>query len=173
MKRIIFFSLLAAAVFLTPTLLDSDALAGGSKGLKVFLTINTNLVSQPVEIDTYQFDQFVSTHHGYMDNGMTQIEIDYEKGEIVNGEFEVCVYPSQVDMDRCANGYDSKAKEPVYVSIDLFGSNSPQPVDQPRGQENSQSQSSANNNENENNNALSQSQETTIYICNDGKCQVK
>lgn len=34
----------------------------------------------------------------------------------------------------------------------------------------SQAQSSNNENNNENNNALSQSQNTNIYICNEGKC---
>lgn len=169
MKKIIVFSFVAAAVFLAPTLLATDVLAGGSKGLRVFLTVNTNLASQPIGIDTYQFDRFIATHDSYLDSGGTQIELNYEKGEIVNGEFEICVYPSMVDMEKCANGYDSEAREPVYVTIDLYGSNSPQPIDQ--GDDQSQSQSSSNENNNENNNAQSQSQETTIIICNDGKCK--
>ena len=160
MKRIIFFSLLAAAVVLAPTLLASDALAGGSKGLRVFLTINTNLVSQPVEIDTYQFDQFVAMHNSYIDNGITEIELNYEPGEVVNEEFELCAYPMNTELEQCAFGYNTEEKEPVYVTVDVYGSYAPQPVDQ------------QNQNENQNNNANGQSQEqkTQIYICNDGKC---
>ena len=157
--------MLAAALVLAPTLLATEVQAGG-KGLRVFLTINTNLVSQPVEIDTYQFDQFLVTHQSYMDNGETQIEINYEPGEVVNGEFKLCAYAMEADMERCVWGYDSEAKEPVYFNVDFYGSYS-QPVENNRG--NSQSQSSANNNEN--NNAQSQSQETTIIICNNGKCE--
>jgi hypothetical protein len=168
MKRIIFFSLLAAATILALTLLATDEVqAGGSKGLRVFLTVDTNLAGQPVEIDTYQFEQFIVTHESYMDNGITEIELNYNKGEVVNGEFELCVYAMTANMEKCAFGYDGEEKAPVYVTVDLYGSFAPQPIENNQG--NSQSQASSNNNEN--NNALSQSQETKIYIRNDGECK--
>jgi hypothetical protein len=75
-------------------------------------------------------------------------------------------------MENYAFGYDSEAKELVYVQVDLLGSYAPQPINNNNGNnDQSQAQSSSNENNNENNNALSQSQETTIIICNDGKCK--
>ncbi len=169
MKKIIIFSLVAAAVFLAPTFLSTDALAGGSKDLKVFLTVNTNLAGQPIEIDTYQFDQFLVTHDSYMDNGVTEIELNYNPGEVVNGEFELCVYAMTANMEKCSFAYDNEAKEPVYVTVDLYGSFTPQPIENDQGY--SQSQVSSSENNNENSNAQSQSVENNIYICNDGECK--
>lgn len=113
------------------------------KGLKVYLTVNSNLAGQTVEIDTFQFDKWVQTHDSYVDNGYTEFELNYPNDVVVNGEFEVCVYAVSADIESCGFGYDSPAKEPVYMSIELLGSNmlESQPVDQ---QAQSQSQSSNN-----------------------------
>ena len=133
------------------------------------LTINTNLIDQPVAIDTYQFDEFVVGYDSYMNNGATEHELNYLKGEIVNGEFMICVNAVDTGLEQCAWGYDGPEKKPEYVTVDLYSNGTPQPLN--NGNSQSQSQSSSNNNENENNNVQSQSQETTIIICNDGKCK--
>ena len=151
-------------------LMTTDVFGSGAKGLKVYLTVNTNLAGQPVEIYTSQFGENVEIHDSYMDNGYTEFELLYDRGMVVNGEFKICVYAVNADIEECTYGYDSEAKKPEYVSVDLFGSNmpsQPQPVEQPPQQDQSQSQSS----NNENNNANSQSQTTNIYICNDGECK--
>ena len=135
------------------------------KGLRVFLTTNTNLAGQEVEIITNQFGERVQTHNGYMNNGQTEFELKYDKGTIVNGEFKVCVHATLADIEECKYGYDSREKKQEYISINIYETNLPQP--QPEEQQaQAQSQSSNNNNEN----SLSQSQATTIYICKEGGC---
>ena len=92
----------------------------------------------------------------------------YHKGSIENGNFEICV--AVTGLQSCGSGYDGPEKEPVYVRVSLQGAvGDPTPMILDNG--NSQAQSSSNNNEN--NNALSQSQETKIYICNDKGCNVQ
>jgi hypothetical protein len=113
-----------------------------AKGLKVFLTVNTNLGSQPANIETYQHGNKVYSHGWSIGAGTTTLR-------------------------SCGTGYNSEANKPEYVSVSLFGSTQPPQQLQQQGPSQSQSQSS----NNENNNALSQSQETTIIICNDGKCK--
>jgi hypothetical protein len=142
----------------------TDIFASG-KGLRVFLSVNTNLAAQDVKIITTQYDQRIQTNDGYMNNGYTQFELEYDKGMVENGEFKVCVHAPNGGIQECTTGYNSKASRPEYLSVDLLGSNMPQ-QQQPQGQ--SQAQSS--NNENTNDNALNQSQETTIYICKENGC---
>jgi hypothetical protein len=90
--------------------------------------------------------------------------LNYQEDQVDNGEFLICVTLND-GPEGCGNGYDGKEKklENVYVNIHrmqvLLGNEG-----------NSQSQSQSSNNQNENNNALSQSQDTTIYICGEKGC---
>ena len=95
----------------------------------------------------------------------TEITLNYQKDQIDAGEFQICVRLND-GAQGCGNEYDSEAKRPEYVTVNIYSSNTPSPVEGP-----SQSQSSSNNNNNENENSLSQSQATTIIICNDRKCK--
>lgn len=133
------------------------------KGLKVFVTINTNLVSQPVYLDTFQFGQFVGSFDSYMNNGASETVIQFENGEMQTGDFEICAIADE-GMKQCATGYNGEEKEPEYMTIGIYSNNTPQPV------YGNQPQSQAQSSNNENNNALSQSQGTTIYICKEGGC---
>ena len=90
---------------------------------------------------------------------------------VVNGEFKICVYAVNADIEGCAYGYDSEAKKPEYVAVDLFRSN--MPPSQPVQQEQSQAQSQSSNNENNNANSNTQSQTTQIIICQQEKCEVQ
>ena len=133
-----------------------------SKGLKVDLTVETNLQSQPARIETYQFGSIIGVNSDYINTGTTNIRLQYPSGLIENGEsFQIRVIAQTDNLYADGNGYNSEAKKPEHVSVSLFG-NSQQHVGD------SQAQSSSN--ENTNTNSLSQSQATTIYICKDGGC---
>ena len=165
-EKILFVILVVVSLVTVP--LTTNVFGSGAKGLKVYLTVNTNLAGQPVEIYTSQFGENVEIHDSYMDNGYTEFELLYDRGMVVNGEFKICVYAVNADIEECTYGYDSEAKKPEYVSVDLFGSIIPQPVQQ-QDQAQSQSQSSSN----ENNNANSNTQSQTIIICQQEKCEVQ
>jgi hypothetical protein len=136
-----------------------------AKGLKVFLTVNTNVGSQPANIETYQHGNKVYSHGWSIGAGTTTLE--YPDDLIETGSYEICITAQYDNLRSCGTGYNSEANKPEYVSVSLFGSTQPPQQLQQQGPSQSQSQSS----NNENNNALSQSQETTIIICNDGKCK--
>ncbi len=161
----ILFVILAVSLVTVP--LATDVFGSGGKGLKAFLTVNTNLAGQPVEIYTSQFGENVEIHDSYMDNGYTEFELLYDRGMVINGEFKICVYAVNADIEECTYGYDSEEKRPEYVAVDLFGSN--MPPSQPVQQDQAQSQSSSN----ENNNANSNTQSQTIIICQQEKCEVQ
>jgi len=89
--------------------------------------------------------------------------IQYPSRLIDTGEFRVCVNALNNDESACATGYNSEAKQPEHVFINLFSEenrNSPNgDVDasqaQSQSQDNEQSQSQSQNNE----------QTTTIINC--------
>jgi hypothetical protein len=172
--RLVLFLGLAAALIATPYVvfpakyyLANATNDGGGKGLRVFLTVNTNLQPQNAKIETYQFDNWVQVNQAYLNGGTTQIELNYQKEAIQNNnEFGICVTAESSNLRSCGYGYDSSEKKPEYVTVDLYGDHGQQSFSEP-----SQSQAQSSSNNNENNNALSQSQETTIIICNDGKCK--
>jgi hypothetical protein len=133
------------------------------KGLKVYLTINSNQRSQDATIKTYQYDNVVDTRLDWIQQGTTELTLNYQKDQIENGEFQICVELWD-GLQGCGNGYDEPEKKPEHVTVNIHRNLVP------LNNENSQSQSQSSNNENENNNALSQSQETTIYICKENGC---
>lgn len=160
----------AALVISSALLTPSTSAHASSKGLKVFLTVNTNLVQQPIAIDAFQFDEFIAGYDEYITPGPNEIVLEFYKGEIQTGEFSICVKAVDIGLRQCGYGYNTDKKEPAYVTVNLYQTNSPTPT-VPDDQSQSQAQSSNNENNNENNNALSQSQETTIIICKDGDCK--
>lgn len=137
----------------------------GGKGLKVFLTVNSNYERDHAGIGTFQFGNTIEQGAGWINNGVTTMTVKYDKGEVQTGDFQICIRLTN-GIQSCGSGYNSESKEPTHVTVNLYRDVEPQPSN--NGNDQSQSQSSSNNNEN--NNALSQSQETTIYICKEGAC---
>lgn len=154
--------ILAWVMFPVEHFLANATEESGGKGLRVIVTINTNLASQPVYLDAYQYGQFVAGYDSYIDTGSSETELAFENGEIDNGEFEICATVIDV-IQQCAYGYSGEEKEPEYMTIDMYSNNTPQPV-QGNQQQQAQSQSQSSNNENNN------KQETTIYICKENGC---
>lgn len=155
-------ALLVVSVGIAMTVMTSDVFG---KGLKVYLTVDSNQAGQDASIGTYQYGDRVSEEIYYINNGITEITLQYRDGAIENGDFQICV--AIHGLQRCATGHDSEAKKPEYVRVNLQ-TGDPTPIPTDNG--NAQSQSQSSNNENNNNNALSQSQETTIYICKENGC---
>ena len=98
--------------------------------------------------------------------------MQYPSGLIDTGEFRICVRANNYDESACDTGYNSEAKQPEHVFINLFveeNRKSPNAeVDdsqaRSRSQDNEQSQSQNNN----------QEQTTTIINCPpDSRCVIE
>ena len=154
---IIVSALVMSSIALTP----STALQASSKGLKLYLTVDTNL-NDDVRINTYQYGDRVFTHDAVIHSGSNEVTLQYPSGLIDTGEFRICVRSNNYDESACDTGYNSEAKQPEHVFINLFveeNRNSPNvDVDnqaQSQSQDNEQSQSQSQNN--------NQEQTTTIH----------
>jgi hypothetical protein len=140
------------------------------KGLKLYLTVDTNL-NDDVRINTYQYGDRVFTHDAVIHSGSNELTLQYPSGLIDTGEFRVCVRSN--DESVCDTGYNSEAKQPEHVFINLLveeNRNSPIiDVDnqaQSQSQDNEQSQSQSQNN--------NQEQTTTIINCPpDSRCVIE
>lgn len=158
---IVVFTQVLSSIALPP----STSLQASSKGLKLYLTVDSNQGSQDGTIQTSQYGRVVDTRLQYITQGNYQYELRYQKGQVDNGDFQICVTLNN-GVNNCNTGYDGPEKKPEYVTVNLYRDVVPQASD---NDAQSQSQSSSNNNNNEN--LQSQSQSTTIYICNDGMCK--
>jgi hypothetical protein len=157
-----------ASMVLTP----STVLQASSKGLKLYLTINTNL-NDDARINTYQHGDRVFTYDAVTHSGSNEVTLQYPNSLIDTGEFRLCVRSNNYDKSACNTGYNSEAKQPEYVFINLFveeNRNLPK-VDidsqaQSQSQNNEQSQSQSQNN--------NQEQTTTIINCPpDSRCVIE
>jgi hypothetical protein len=163
---IIVSALVMSSMVLTP----STALQTSSKGLKLYLTVDTNL-NDDVRINTYQHGDSVFTHDAVIHSGSNEVTLQYPSGLIDTGEFRICVRSNNYDESPCDTGYNSEAKRPEHLFINLFAKenrNSPNVyVDsqaQSQDQDNEQSQSQSQNNE----------QTTTIINCPpDSRCVIE
>ena len=90
-----------------------------SKGLKVDLEVASDYGPQNAEVDTFQDGRFISTHDQFIDQGSWVYGLQYEKGDINNGQFEVCVFLTSDQIEGCGNGYNSEEKKPENVFVDL------------------------------------------------------
>src|ERR687898_3550660 len=165
---IIISALVMGSIALTPP----TALLGSSKGLKLYLTVDTNL-SDDVMINTYQHGDRVFTHDAIIHSGSNKITLQYPSGLIDTGEFRICVRSNIYDESACDIGYNSEAKQPEHVFISLFAGenrNSPN-VDvgdsqaQSQSQNNEQTQSQSQNNEQSQSQSQNNEQTTTIINC--------
>jgi hypothetical protein len=160
-------TLVLSSIALTPI----TALQASSKGLKIYLTIDTNL-NDDVRVNTYQHGDRVFTHNADIHSGSNEVTLQYPSGLIDAGEFRICVRAMGYDESACDTGYNSEAKRPEHVFINLFveeNRNSPN-IDvgdsqaQSQSQDNEQSQSQSQNNE----------QTTTIINCPpDSRCVIE
>jgi len=157
---IVVFTLVLSSIALTPTI----ALQASSKGLKLYLTVDSNQGSQDGTIQTSQYGRVVDTRLQYITQGNYQYELRYQEGQVDNGDFQICVTLNN-GVINCNTTYNGPEKKPVYVHVNLHGE-----TNSNEGQSQSQSQSSNNENNNNNENSLSQSQATTIYICKEEGC---
>ncbi len=160
--------LVISSMILTPL----TALQASSKGLKLYLTVDTNL-NDNVRIDTYQYGNRVFTHDAVIHSGSNEVTLQYPGGLIDTGEFRICVRSNNYDESACGTGYNSEAKQPEHVFINLFveENRSSPDVDvdnqaQSQSQDNEQSQSQSQNN--------NQEQTTTIINCSpDSRCVIE
>ena len=107
-------------------------------------------------------------------SGSSEITLQYPSGLIDTGEFRICVRALDYDESACNTGYNSEAKQPEHVFINLFleGNRNLPNVDvddsqaQSQSQHNEQSQSQSQNN--------NQEQTTTIINCPpDSRCVIE
>ncbi len=150
----------------------STVVQASSKGLKLYLTVDTNL-NGDVIISTYQHGNRVFTHDAVIHSGSNEVTLQYPSNLIDTGEFRICVRANNYDESACVTEYNSEAKQPEHVFINLFEENrnsSNVDVDvsqaQSQSQDNEQSQSQSQNN--------NQEQATTIINCPpDSKCVIE
>jgi hypothetical protein len=79
-------TLVMSSIALTPT----TALQASSKGLKLYLTVDTN-PNDDVIINTYQHGDRVFTHDAVIHSGSNEVTLQYPGGLIDTGEFRICV----------------------------------------------------------------------------------
>ncbi len=148
-----------SGIVLTPTI----ALQASSKGLKLYLTVDTNL-NDDVRINTYQYGDKVFTHDAVIHSGSNKVTLQYPSGLIDTGEFRFCVRSNYYDESACGTGYNSEAKQPEHVFINLF-------VEENRNSPNDDADDSQSQSQSQNNN---QKQTTTIINCPpDSRCVIE
>ena len=143
---IIVSALVISIIALTPL----TGLQASSKGLKLYLIVDTNL-NDDVRINTYQNGDRAFTHDAVIHSGSNEVTLQYPSGLIDTGEFRVCIRAIDFDKSACDNAYNSEAKQPEHVYINLFADdigNTPivNSQAQSQSQENEQSQSQSQNN---------------------------
>ena len=112
---IIVSALVMSSIALTP----STTVLASSKGLKLYLTRDTNL-NEDVRINTYQYGDKIFTHDAVIHSGSNEVTLQYPNGLIDTGEFRICVRAMNYDQSACDIGYNSEAKQPEHVFINLF-----------------------------------------------------
>ena len=160
--------LVMSSMLLTPSI----ALQASSKGLKLYLIIDTNL-NDDVMINTYQHGDRVFTHDAVIHSGSNEVILQYPNGLIDTGEFRICIRSNNHDESACNTGYNSEVKQPEHVFINLFVKENRNPPNisddnqaQSQSQDNEQSQSQSQNN--------NQQQTTTIINCPpDSRCMIE
>jgi hypothetical protein len=146
---IVVFTLVMSTIALPP----STALLASSKGLKLYLTVDTNL-NDDVRINTYQHGDRIFTHDAVIHSGSNEVTLQYPSGLIDTGEFRICVRTNNYDESSCDTGYNSEAKQPEHVFVNLFIEENRNSADDDvdsqahsQSQDNEQSQSQSQNNE--------------------------
>jgi hypothetical protein len=134
--------------------------------------INLFILNDDVRINTYQYGDIVFTHDAVIHSGSNEVTLQYPSGLIDTGEFRICVRAMDYDESACDTGYNSKAKQPERVFINLF-------VEENRNLPNvdvddSQAQSQSQGNELSQSQSQSNKQTTTIINCPpDSRCVIE
>ena len=141
-------------------LISSSFLLGNAyaKGLKVYLSVNSNQFLGETNINTFQFGGQIYTHSGFINQGSTQLTLQYPDDLVQQGNFRICI------QGYCGEGYNSPEKKPESVFISIGGSSSNNGNnynDNSVQQSPSQSQSQSLNNDN------------TIIFCAQERCDVQ
>ena len=153
------------SIALTPP----TALLASSKGLKLYLTVDTNL-NDDVRINTYQYGDRVFTHDASIHSGFNEVTLQYPSGLIDTGEFRICVMSNNYDESACGTGYNSEAKQPEHLFVNLFAEEN---RNSPNADVNSQAQSQNHDNEQSQSQSQNNEQTTTIINCPpDSRCVI-
>ena len=78
--------IISALVISSITLTSSTALQASSKGLKLYLTVDTNL-NNDVKLNKYQQGDRVFTHDAVIHSGSNKVTLRYPSGLIDTGDF--------------------------------------------------------------------------------------
>jgi hypothetical protein len=89
----IIFILIMSSIAITPL----TTLHASSKGLKLYLKVDTNQASQGANIDTYQYGNQVYGHNGFVNTGINEFTLEYPSRLIDTRNFRI-----RVTLD---NGY--------------------------------------------------------------------
>lgn len=134
MKRITVGLLISSMVIFSIILTSSTSLQASSKGLKLYLTIDTDLNNQDISIATYQYGNKIYDHNGFMNTGVNEYTLNYPRHLVDNGQFEICIFTSN-DGSYCGSGYNSEAKKPEHVFVNAYlGNNFGEIPDQDQSQ---------------------------------------
>ena len=60
------------------------------------------------------------THDAVIHSGSNEVTLQYLSGLIDTGEFRICVTSNNYGESTCDTGYNSEAKQPEHVFINLF-----------------------------------------------------
>jgi hypothetical protein len=170
--------IIAAGMVIIPALVMSNIvitpptpLLASSKGLKLYLTVDTNL-NDDVRINTYQYGDRVFTHDALILSGSNKVALQYPSGLIDTGELRTCVSADNYDGSACDTGYNSEAKQAEHVFINLF-------VEENRdssnaGDDGGEAQSQNQDNEQSQSQSQTNEQATTILNCPpDSRCVIE
>jgi hypothetical protein len=95
------------------------SLLASSKGLKIYLIVDTNL-NDDAKINTYQYRERVFMHDAVIHPGSNEVTLQYPSGLIDTGEFRIFVRAMDYDKSACDTGYNLEAKQPEHGFINMF-----------------------------------------------------
>ena len=113
----------------------------------------------------------VFTDYAVIHSGSNEVTLQYLDGLIDTGEFRICVRSNNYES-ACGTGYNSEAKQPEHVFINLFleGNRNLPNVDV----DDSQAQSQSQDNEQSESQSQNNKQTTTIINCPpDSRCVIE
>jgi hypothetical protein len=165
--------IISALIMSNTVITPPTSLLASSKGLKIYLTVETNL-NDDAKINTYQYGDRVFVHEAVLHSGSNEVILQYPSSLIDTGELHICVNAKDYDESACGTGYNSEAKQPEHVFINLL-------VEENRNLpnadiDNSQSQSQSQDNEQSQSQSQTNNQEQTTTIINgppDSKCVIE
>ena len=108
--------IISALVVFSVLLIPSIALQASNKGLKLFLTVDTNL-NDDVRINTYQYEDRVFMHDALIHSGSNEVTLQYPGGLIDTDKFRICVRSNNYDKLACGMGTTQKLNNQNMYSL--------------------------------------------------------